>query len=595
MARRRDAGPALLTGERDAEAKEIKQWYHDKLATTPPPSWPFDPVRIGPTWQWDENGWILPEYSGGWDVLAWGGLWLKDSDGRPWAYTMEQARFILHYMSVDPETLRFDSVNGAFQRCKGHGKDPLACGLSTTFMVGPSLVDEIRGGEVVMRPNPAAWVQVFAVSKEQTKNTMKLFPQMITPEAKLRYGIQVGRSNVWALGDSVGIEANASSADSAEGNRPSLVIRNETQNWRENNGGHELAGAIDGNVAKARKDSPARILDIFNAYREGQNSIAQQTREGWEESQGDLSAADENDRPQILQFGLLYDSLEAPANESLKVENIPRVLNVVRGDSVWLDTAEDGTIIRSILDPRNSASESRRKWFNQVQSDEESFTTKALWDGGRRKEQAVHGEQIALFLDASKSDDSTALVGCRICDGLRFVLGLWQKPAGARGKEWVVPRGEVDIRVREAHRDYRVVGFFVDPSHALEDETGRSFWDGLIDVWHRDFGRKYKVRPSKAHAVRFDMSEKINLRAFVTQVALCEQELIDGELLHDGDPRMRRHVLAACRIATSEGMSIGKTTRGSKAKVDIAIGVVGSGLVRRMFLNQRKQGGGKIW
>ena len=36
-----------------------------------------------------------------------------------------------------------------------------------------------------------------------------------------------------------------------------------------------------------------------------------------------------------------------------------------------------------------------------------------------------------LFFDGSKSDDSTALVGCRLSDGHVVTLGIWAKPQGA--------------------------------------------------------------------------------------------------------------------------------------------------------------------
>lgn len=62
MARARSAGPALLASD-DAEYAEIIAWYRELLEQTPPPAeLAWEPVRIGPTWQWD-NGWLLPEAS----------------------------------------------------------------------------------------------------------------------------------------------------------------------------------------------------------------------------------------------------------------------------------------------------------------------------------------------------------------------------------------------------------------------------------------------------------------------------------------------------------------------------------------------------
>jgi hypothetical protein len=80
-----------------------------------------------------------------------------------------------------------------------------------------------------------AWVQLVAVAQDQTQNTMKLFPSLITEECKRRYGIQIGRLNVWGLGDTVQIQAITSNPLTVEGGRPTLVGRNEVQNWNSSN------------------------------------------------------------------------------------------------------------------------------------------------------------------------------------------------------------------------------------------------------------------------------------------------------------------------------------------------------------------------
>jgi hypothetical protein len=69
----------------------------------------------------------------------------------------------------------------------------------------------------------------------------------------------------------------------------------------------------------------------------------------------------------------------------------------------------------------------------------------------RRHEVVADGEQVALFLDCSKSGDATGpLVGSRIsatCSPGTAGL-LWQKPHGWSGKGWLAPRSEVDATVR---------------------------------------------------------------------------------------------------------------------------------------------------
>jgi len=76
----------------DSEFSEIIGWYQDLLERTyPPADLAWEPVRIGPTWQYDD-GWSLPDFiwaGGCWRV--W--VWLRDKRGKPWQFTPEQTRF----------------------------------------------------------------------------------------------------------------------------------------------------------------------------------------------------------------------------------------------------------------------------------------------------------------------------------------------------------------------------------------------------------------------------------------------------------------------------------------------------------------------
>lgn len=595
MARARSAGPALLVS-REAEKQEIVTWYEGLLAAAVPPAGlRWDPVRVGPTWQYDD-GWLLPERTLGWDFLAWCGMWLRGKRG-PWAFTAEQARFILWFYALDAQG-QFECHSAVLQRLKGWGKDPLAACMAVGSLFADVNFDRWDGDRPVGREEPNAWVQLVAVSQEQTKNTMKLMPGLIPAETRLRFGIQVGKTSVWGLGDTRQIEAVTNSTMAIEGGRPTLVVRNETQNWNASNGGHDMAGALEGNAAKRDLDSPARMLDICNAYRPGEDSVAQRVREAWESTLGDASSDDEADRPKMLDFGLLYDSLEAPPDAPLTADAAPEVVAAVRGDAEWLDVK--GRILKSILNPANPPSESRRKWYNQVTAAEDAFTTPQLWDTGSRPDLAIEpGEEVILTLDCSKSDDATGLIATRISDGFAKVLGMWQRPPGERGKGWLAPREKVDAAVVAAMESMNVVAFFGDPSHVLDDESRERYWDALFDEWHRRYRHRLRLwaRPGKdaGHAVMFDMALFDNQKRFVEAVELAEASLEAATVLHDGDARLRTHVLNARRQPTRAGMSIAKEHRESKAKIDLAVVWVMGQMARRLYLNSRTKKGGRVW
>jgi hypothetical protein len=505
---------------------------------------------------------------------------LRGKNG-PWQFTAEQARFELWYYALDSDG-RWLNSSAVLQRLKGWGKDPIAACKSAGSLFAPVTFDHWVGDRPVGRDEPDAWVQLVAVSQIQTQNTMKLFPGLFTPEARRHYGIQVGKQNVWGLGDSRQIEAVTASPLSLEGGRPTLVVRNETQNWLSSNDGHTMAGVIEGNVAKSRLGA-ARILDICNAYRPGEDSVGQRVREAWEATQGDEAT--------VRDFGLLYDSLEAPPDAPLTAEAAPSVVEAIRGDSVWLDTKR---IVKSIVNPSNPPSESRRKWYNQITAAEDSWTTPQSWDPCLARDANVDlgVDEWGMFLDCSKSDDATGLVVARISDGYRETLGMWIRPPGARGDGWTVPRDRVDEKVREVKRARRIVAFFGDPSHVLDDESRDRYWDALFDEWHRDFKDDLRVwaKPGaqQGHSIMWDMADPLRVKEFTAACEQTLQEIEEGALLHDGDARLRRHVLNARRAPNRWGVSIAKRHRESKDKIDLAVCMVGAGMVRRIYLNSKK-------
>ena len=607
MARLPSGAPALLTN-REAEKREIITWYQETLAkTVPPQGLKYEPVKIGPVWDWNpERGWLLPEYTLGWECLAFAGLWLNGRGGAPWMYTPEQARIILWFYAVDFQG-SFQDDQYVLQRLKGFGKDPIAASITPFAMVGDT-VPGWDGDKLIGHEDTEAWVQILAVSQDQTKNTMKLFPALIPRETRAYFGFQIGKLNLWAMGDTRQAEAVTASPLAIEGGRPTLLILNEPQNWTGSNGGHEMLGAVQGNLDKAPVDPetglplrPARQLYIMNAYVPGKDSVGQRAREAWEATQGDEATS--------ADFGMMYDSLEAPPEAPLTVEAAPDVVRAVRGDAVWLDA--DRKILNAIKNGMNAPSESRRKWYNQIVAEEDSWVSPQEIDPLRDLEKVLDpADEVAVFFDGSKSDDATAAVWCRISDGHCGVVGMWQKPPRGRLTEeqwrnWVVPRADVDAKVSEFVESHNVVALFGDPSHTRDDETLELFWDSLFDEWHERWKNKFrlwaKTGNERGHAVMFDMTDSQNASRFVQMVGIVTQEITTSvntgqpQFTWDGDIRLRTHLLNSKRMPTKWGLSIGKNNRSSNKKIDLAVCLVGARMVRRMYLlSRKKRRGGRV-
>ena len=588
------APPTLITN-RDSAYLEIADWYRSELALTrPPQGLGWEPVKIGPTWKWDEStGWYLPEHSLGWQIMAWCGYWLKDRSGQPWQFTMEQARFLLWYYALD-ERGRWLFHSAIFQRLKGHGKDPLLACISLAACFGPSRFDSWKDDQPIGDLDPVAWVQLVAVAQEQTQNTMKLFPSMVTEQCRREYGIQIGRLNLWGLGDTVQIQAITSNPMTVEGGRPSQIGRNETQNWNQSNQGHAMAGAIEGNAAKS-EGGAARMLDVCNAFRPDEDSVAERARQAWEtaESNG-------------IDIGVLYDSLEAPPDAPLTLSAAPDVVKSIAGDSVWLDTAPDGRIVKSIANTANSPSESRRKWYNQITASADAWTTQAEFDPCYRDENPAEGDAIVCFFDGSKNDDNTALTGVRLSDGLAFPIEVWvPKTARESGRIVTLPidRAGVDHRVREVFDQFDVHGLWADPSDARDDETGERYWEPYLDAWAKDYRRKLERLPAvktgiHQHLVTWDMRNPIHLKQFTEGCERAVSDIRDGTLFHNCPPPsrpgrgtvMRQHVLNARRRPNKFGIGIGKENRDSHKKIDAAVCMIGARMMWQIVTGQQQKG-----
>lgn len=603
--------------------------------------WRVVPSVLGPTWKrnpaWDAldplGEFLLPEITMGWEILRWIRDNLQsdevDDDGRPIPFrpTREQARFVLWWYAID-ERGRFVYREGILQRLKGWGKDPVGSVLAAVEFVGPcrfagwatrDMPDKgLRRGDPVAKPHPRAWVQIAAVSKDQTKNTMRLFPGLFSKACMSEHGIDIGKETIYAYHGQKVIEAVTSSPRALEGGRATFVIKNETHHWLSNNEGHDMADVIERNATKS-KDGSSRTLSITNAYEPSEDSVAQREREAWEDEAAGLS----------INTGTLYDSIEAPPNARLRPpkENkgdpdpteqeikdyVGAIVSAIRGDSTWLDVEN---ITASILNKRNPPSRSRRFYYNQVVASEDAwadpeaiqaaidrltaeYRSNPGADPLRVGWEVVHpDEEVVAFFDGSKSDDSTGIIGCRVSDGYLFTVGVWQKPPGKRGENWVVNRVAVDNRVTEMFERFNVIGFWADPSHAVDDEDSTRYWDSVIDSWMRRYKDSLQVWPTKTgnnqHAVMFDLTSPERQRMFVGAAEEFVEELHQKSDIEeyaptfriDGHPAFLSHLRNAMRYPTKFGVSLMKEHRESLKKIDLAVCAVGARLVRRVLLNK---------
>lgn len=441
--------------------------------------------------------------------MEWAEKYLLQPDGpdagEPWHFTNEQARFFLWWFALD-ERDRFRYRYGMLRRCKGWGKDPLAAVIAAVEFIGPCRFGGTkRDGSPWAVPHNAAWIQIAAVSKEQTKNTMTLFPSLFSPDAIADYGLDIGKEIIYANRGKARIEAVTSSPRSLEGQRASLCIKNESHHWLDANEGTAMSEVIARNAAKSR-DGASRVLAISNAHAPGEGSDAERDWEAWQKLV-ETGKAEDSD--------FLYDSLEPAPIDSLDDEEAVRMgLEVCRGDSIWLDLDRLGA---EIADPRTSEALKRRFYLNQLHANEDRAFDAAKWAASTINGHVVaDGAPIALGFDGSVNDDWTVLIGTEVETGYQWPVGIWKPRLNEEG-EWKIDVGSVDAAIDDAFKRWNVWRLNADPY----------FWSEQIATWA---GRYDK--PGNRRVVSWATT---NLKKTAFAIQEYRNAINEGQVTHAGD------------------------------------------------------------
>jgi len=517
-------------------------------------------------------------------VFDWCQAYIRQPDGPeaggPWEFTPEQVRFLHRFYAVDGRG-RYLWSRAVLRRAKGWGKSPFMAALALAEMCGPVRFDGWdANGDPVGKPVSMPWVQLAGVSEKQTTNTMSMVLAMLAESPAVdEYGLDPGLTRVFARNGGR-LEPITASAPTAEGARPTFCALDETHHWQKANGGHKLAEVIRRNLGKSR-DGMARSVETTNAHAVGMESVAERSYDAWQAQVTGRS------RGQTI----LYDSREAPPVDMNDEPALMAALAATYGHSTWVDLER---VRDEVQDPDTPPPEARRFYLNQLSLAEDAWVDPRKFDGlADATKVLADGDELAVFFDGSKSDDATALVGCRISDGHVVTLGLWQKPPGERGAVWLVPRAEVDAAVSAVADRFTVRALYADPSHTRDDETQERFWDEIIDTWHRRWKDQLQVwaTPGRdGHAVLWDMASPARSEKFTAAAERCRADIDEdgGTLTWDGDGRLRVHVHNARRYPNRWGVSLWKGHRESPRKVDLAVAMVGARMARRDLLNRQK-------
>jgi hypothetical protein len=477
----------------------------------------------------------------------------RDPD-EPFVLTDEQAEFVLAWYAVD-KAGRFIYRRSISERAKGWGKSPLhgaialaELGAGSESDSAPVLFDGWRGKEPIGRPwgtkgSPRAWVQIAAVSEDQTDNTYSAMFEMLTANdhrAAKALRIDDGRTRLYLLGRPGSLEPVTASAGSREGQPLTHVLMDETHLYTRRNGGVKLAATLRRNVAKIG----GRSQETTNAPLMGEGSVAEQSGRAVDRGFS----------------GILWDAKrpESEPEPDWTDEQMLEALAEAYGDATWVDLQR---ILSDIRDPATDWTDALRFFFNIRAAGQSKAIDPKLWDERARPQDVPPKTYVGLGFDGSQSGDATVLRGCT-SEGYSFLIGAWERPEQA--EEWRVNRTEVHERVAWAFDHFRVGRMFCDPPK----------WWTEIEQWEAKYGVDTEAKP------RVMALDTFSTTRFAPAVDRWMTMLREGTHTHDADPITTAHVKATHKEKVRvnapdlDGRTLYKLTKGEgteRRRIDATI------------------------
>jgi hypothetical protein len=410
---------------------------------------------------------------------------------------------------------------------------------------------------------------------------------MFTEECIQKYEIEIQSEVIYAFGRKSKIQSIGAATNNLEGNYPSFCMISEGQHMLESSGGYKLYKVLTRNLAKV--DNSHSYITT-NAFNPNEGSVAQIEFEAWEDAQVGIT------KPSKTLMIARMATHKAPYET---MEQRLKVLKKVYGSAT--NYTNPIPLAETFDNKANPVSESLRFYYNLVGIESMSFIDIRDFDKCKHPDYdpeigLPRNTKIVLAFDGSKNDDSTALVGMVTHGkyaGMLKVFGVWEKPKNKKKAEgWQVPREEVDAVVSEVFKDYKVLAFWCDPSHKMDEDGGGSYWMPLINEWHRRYSRRLQANmwaKGSDHSTNWDMVSHANQKTFVENLAAFETEITDKTIRHDGSTDLRRHLMNARRFKSKRfGQTIAKESPRSDKKIDLAVtAVIAYSMYNKLMTNRR--------
>ena len=460
-----------------------------------------------------------------------------DRAGEPFKLTDDQLHFVAWFYAVD-EQGAFRFRRALMVRPQKWGKGPLSAAMICAEAAGPTRFSHFDAdGKPVGKPWPTPWIQVVAVSEDQTDNVWTSLVPMIELGNLSATVPDTGKTRINVEGQrgSAGlVEPVTSAAVSRLGQRLTFAVHDETHSWTEHNGGMKLADTQRRNLA----GMSGRSLETTNAWDPAESSVAQTTFEA--------------DLPDVL-----IDYPEPLEGSVRNKRERRKVLKAGYGDAEWVDLDRIDAEIEELL-PRDP-NQAERFFLNRIVAGADRAFDVDVFKALASDHVIPKGAQVTVGFDGSLYNDATGLVVTEMDTGHQVVAGIWERPRDLPPDDdtWMVPVAEVNEAVEQIFTDFKVWRMYADPP----------YWQEAIDRWAGTYG---------AEIVRYYWTNNRKKTAYALRE--YRSDMRPGVMSHDGSEPLTRHVGNSIRRPTNmrddDGhflWLIGKDGAKSANKIDLAI------------------------
>ena len=482
-----------------------------------------------------------------------------DVQGEPLDFSVdpEAEQFIIDAYELDPVTGRRKVKRGVYSAPKGRAKSEVAGLIGVAEALAPVRFDGWdSNGQPVAAPVRSPFIRALATEEKQSGNTfqniafvMGEWGQDTHPDVYggIR-GIRDYRSatNIYLPGGGE-CRSSSSGAASKDGGKETYLVPDEVHLYVLPELRDMYATAMR-NLGKRKAADPWALLTT-TACRLGERSVWEVIEEQW--------------RKGLLGPEWLIHHIEARGKIDIQDrDRTLRQLRQVYGSAMdpatgWM-LAED--VYGLMLDPSVCPDEqtAARYYLNRSMSGSDAWIPKAVIERQTRPQVVAPGTPITLGFDGSLNDDSTVLRGCRMSDGYRFTIGMWERPPGIAG--WQVPRRDVLTVIKEAHADYEVVRGYYDPHEWRSDiDAIAEYVDEKHGLVSDGDGR------SHSRVVGWPTSAHVNMGKALDRL---HTDLLNGETFHDDDKRAHAHYGNAYVRRKGSARLVRKDTPNSARKID---------------------------